>query len=122
MAGVIWLVQLVQYPMFAAIDRAAFRRHHAFHVSAITRVVLPPMLLELALAIWFAWRRADAASLAGLALAALLWVLTLGVMVPLHARLQAEGFSLQLHAALLRWNWVRTAAWTARGVLAAAMI
>jgi hypothetical protein len=117
MAGVIWVVQLVHYPLFAALDRAAFARHHAFHASAITRVVLLPMLAELALAAWLAWRRPDLLTLFGFGLVLLLWAVTLAVMAPLHGRLQAEGFRHEVHVSLLRWNWLRTVAWSVRAVL-----
>ena len=51
MTGVIWLIQLVHYPMFEYLDRTNFLRSHLFHTSAITFVVLPAMFLELAMAI-----------------------------------------------------------------------
>ena len=120
MVGVIWLVQLVHYPMFEYLDRATFARGHAFHTSAIGVMVGPPMLIELAMATLLLWRRgpASAPALTGFALVVALWALTFLVMIPLHGRLGSEGFSAEVHQALVRWNWLRTFSWTARGLIA----
>ena len=117
MTGVIWLVQLVQYPMFAHLDRTTFNQSHAFHTSAIATVVMPAMLLELACAAILAFRRPDPATIAGLALVGVIWAMTFFVIVPLHNRLGSEGFSSGVHVALVQWNWVRTLAWSARSGL-----
>ena len=121
MAGVIWLIQLVHYPMFEYLDRANFLRSHLFHTNAITFVVLPAMLLELAMAIYILWIRGAAnwPAVAGLALVAFLWLVTFLVMVPLHGRLGTEGFKPEVLHLLIQWNWLRTAAWSARAVIAA---
>ena len=119
LVGVIWLVQLVQYPMFEFLDRATFVKSHAFHTSAIGFVVGPPMLVELVLAGAILWRSRSAAAICGFLLVVVLWGLTFFVMVPLHERLAKEGFSPGVHRALVLWNWPRTFAWTARGLIAA---
>ena len=119
MVGVIWLVQLVQYPMFEFLDRATFTRSHAFHSAATGLVVGPPMLVELALAAAILWRRVTAPALSGFGLVLFLWALTFFVLIPLHTRLGSEGFTPAVHQALVRWNWLRTFSWTARGLIAA---
>ena len=119
MVGVIWLVQLAQYPMFEHLDRAAFIKAHNLHTTGMGWVVGPVMVLELVLAGALLWRRPGAATACGFALVALLWGLTFLVMVPLHDRLAREGFSLGVVRALVRWNWPRTIAWTLRGLIAA---
>ncbi len=119
MVGVIWLVQLVHYPMFEYLDWATFARSHAFHTAEITIVVLPGMLLELYLALLFLYRRADLPTLFGFLLLVAIWATTFFVMVPLHRRLGVEGYQLYLIQSLIRWNWVRTIAWTTRGLIAA---
>jgi hypothetical protein len=50
-----------------------------------------------------------------------LWVSTGAYYAPLHGRL-ATGFDGRLHRRLVRSNWLRTALWSARGVLAATML
>jgi hypothetical protein len=54
----------------------------------------------------------------GLTLLFVVWVTTAFVSVPLHAKL-AAGFDPQAHAMLVGTNWVRTLAWSARGLLLA---
>jgi hypothetical protein len=125
MAGVIWTVQLVHYPLMAAVPEAAFVRYEAGHTTRISWVVGPLMAVEgvatlvlLArppgeVASWLPW--AGAASLAvALGVTAL-------VSAPLHGRLSA-GFDAGLHARLVRTNWVRTAAWSAHAAVAVAMV
>lgn len=118
MVGLIWLVQLVHYPMFAAIERAEFRPWHAFHTERITWIVIGPMLVELVTSVMFVLDRRDANAGVGVGLVAVIWAVTFAVMIPLHDKLQAGGFDAEVHAALVNWNWIRTIAWTARGVMA----
>lgn len=120
MTGVIWLVQLVQYPLFARVGADAFPRYHAGHGGRITWLVGPLMVAELATAAILAAdppagvRPTEAAL--GLGAAVALWVCTGLVQVPLHGRL-AVGFDAATHRALVRSNWVRTALWSFRSAL-----
>ena len=52
----------------------------------------------------------------GFALVVVIWIATLLASVPMHERL-ARGFDAAAHRRLVRTNWIRTAAWTARGAL-----
>jgi hypothetical protein len=115
MTGIIWLVQLVQYPGFRHVGVAEFGSFHRFHCRSIGLVVGPLMVLELLTASllaaageppWF-WR---------IMLAALLvvWLSTALWQGPLHGRLSREGARPHLLRALLRGNWLRTILWTLR--------
>lgn len=116
LVGLIWLVQLVQYPMFAYLDRAQFTQAHAFHSSAIGIVVGPPMLLELALAVWIAFQGGRGMlGWAALVLVLVIWASTFFVIVPMHGQLGTRGFDAGVHERMLAWNWVRTVAWSLRG-------
>ena len=55
MAGVIWIVQVVHYPLFARVGAAGYAAYQGAHVRLITYVVLPAMLVELATAAAWAW-------------------------------------------------------------------
>jgi hypothetical protein len=119
LVGLIWLVQLVQYPMFAYLDRSQFAQAHAFHSSAIGIVVAPPMLLELALAVWIVFQEGRGwLGWAALALVLIVWASTFFVIVPMHEQLGTRGFDAEVHRRMLAWNWVRTIAWTLRGAIA----
>ena len=119
LVGLIWLVQMVQYPMFAYLDRLKFGEAHAFHSSAIGIVVAPPMLLELALAVWIAFQGGRGMlGWAALVLLLIVWTTTFFVIVPMHEQLGASGFEAGVHGRLVAWNWVRTIAWSLRGSIA----
>lgn len=126
MCGVIWLVQLVHYPMFAHIQRDRFRDAMIAHQNRIRFLVAGPMLLEgctslllliavpVGVSVWVC--------ACGAALTAVWVVSTALVQVPQHERLAAEGWDDVRHRQLVRLNWLRTLAWTVRSVLCGAML
>ena len=124
MTGVIWFVQVVHYPLFARVDARAFRAYEERHTALTTFVVLPPMVTELGLSCWLLLRApADAEPLAwaGAAMVAALWLSTFAVQVPCHARL-SQGFDQRAWRTLVGSNWVRTALWSGRTVVALALL
>jgi len=115
MTGVIWLVQLVQYPGFGRVGVSEFARFHAHHCRAIGWVVGPLMTVELVGAVWlvvaggapeFWWPMLGALLV--------IWLSTGLWQGPLHGRLSREGPQPELVRALVRGNWLRTLLWTAR--------
>jgi hypothetical protein len=50
-----------------------------------------------------------------------IWASTALWQVPAHRRLE-HGFDPRVHGRLVSTNWVRTAAWSARGVVALALL
>lgn len=121
MFGVIWIVQLVHYPLFAGVGSDGFTAYEASHQARITWIVLPAMLLELGTAILLVMQRPSVVPLwlvwLGLALVGIVWLSTAFVQVPLHTTLSA-GFDGEAHTRLVASNWVRTAAWSLRAGLA----
>jgi hypothetical protein len=124
MVGVIWFVQVVHYPLFAKIGNLEFPEYERVHASLTTWVVAPPMLLELGTAVLLVWFRPVTISglqcATGLVLLVLIWVSTIFLQVPYHARL-SRGFDPLVHRMLLSTNRLRTAAWTFRGFLVLSM-
>lgn len=122
LVGLIWTVQLVHYPGFRFISEERFVEFEQFHQRQISYVVMPLMLVELITAAALIFWRPESISLsvavAGLVLIAIIWLSTFAFQVPLHARL-AEGFDQDAVERLVRTNWIRTVAWTLRGVLMA---
>ena len=122
MTGVIWFVQVVHYPLFAGVGAAGFREYAARHGRRTTWVVAGPMLVELGTGAVLLWRRPAflpaAVAWVGAALLAVVWLSTWGLQVPRHAEL-GVGFDARAHRRLVRTNWLRTAAWTARAALLA---
>lgn len=125
MAGIIWFVQVVHYPLMALVGRDGYPAYQAAHARRTTFVVMPPMLVELATGVWLALRPSPyfpaSAAWAGLALLAVVWLSTFFLQVPEHGRLE-RGFDPAAHRRLVRGNWIRTAAWTLRGVLVLASV
>ena len=60
-------------------------------------------------------------ALVGLALLGLVLGCTVLVQIPDHSAL-STAYSDERAARLVRWNWVRTIGWTARGAIAAWML
>ena len=120
MVGLIWFVQVVHYPLLAQVGEREFAAFEQAHVTRIWPVVGPPMLVELAttllLAVMAPAGVPPAAAWLGVALLLVVWVSTGLLQVPSHRRLGA-GFDADVHRRLVTTNWIRTAAWTARGAL-----
>ena len=104
MFGVIWIVQLVHYPLMRYVSEQEFPRFETEHRVRISWVVGPLMLVEglCALAVVFAPP-------------------TVAISAPLHERLNAH-FDPALLNRLVATNWIRTVAWTARAGLAIAIL
>jgi hypothetical protein len=125
LVGLIWTIQIVHYPLFAAVGVDRFVAYEASHTRLITLVVGPVMLVEAATAgLFVAMRPASIPAWipwTGLGLVILIWISTAILQVPDHAKL-ANGFDAAAHAHLVGTNWLRTIAWTARGVILAVAI
>jgi len=126
MCGVIWFVQVVHYPLFARGDGDRSREYAVENQARTSRVVIPLMAAEaaaaLVIAVWPPAGIGRGPAVAGVALLAVAWGSTFLVQVPLHARLARDGHVPETVATLVRSNWIRTVAWTARAVLAAWML
>ena len=123
MTGVIWFVQVVHYPLFAAAAGPSFAAYHRRHLSLVTWIVAPAMLVELATGLLLAWAPPPGLSpwttTAGLVLLAIIWLSTALVQVPGHNRLR-HSFDAAAHRQLVASNWIRTGAWSARALLLSA--
>ncbi|MGP1346998.1 MAG: hypothetical protein ACTS3F_10085 [Phycisphaerales bacterium] len=128
MAGLIWTMQLVHYPLFAMVGDEGgaerFARYERAHMRRIGPIVGPMMLLEgvgvvgllivrpAALPAWMLW--------GGFGLLLVNWISTATLQGPMHQRL-AKRFDAALVARLVRTNWIRTVAWSGRAALAIGM-
>lgn len=121
MAGLIWFVQIVHYPLFARVGKAHFQSYEQEHQKRTGVIVAPLMLIELIVSIVLVVRVAEAVlpfALIGLALVVFLWLWTFLIMMPQHRRLAAAGITPASIERLVATNWPRTIAWSARGVIA----
>ncbi|MEM9354438.1 MAG: hypothetical protein AAGA92_15640 [Planctomycetota bacterium] len=120
MVGVVWFVQVVHYPLFTRVGRGEFRRYEIDHQRLTTFVVGPLMLIELATGLLLAFRLGGGplqiAAWGGLALLAAIWTMTYLLQIPQHAALIIDYNPATIRN-LVRGNWARTIAWTARGLV-----
>ncbi|MDH3808231.1 MAG: hypothetical protein OES29_06340 [Desulfuromonadales bacterium] len=120
MVGLIWLVQIVHYPLFSRVGVSSFSDYHKRHTHRITIIVAPLMLLELAtgLLLWFRMPLQSFWLFNTMAMA-LIWGSTALWQVPLHKQLAlADGAArLALIRQLVASNWLRTFFWSLRGLL-----
>jgi hypothetical protein len=123
MCGLIWFVQVVHYPLFRMVDADRFEAFAAEHQRRTSRVVVPLMLTELVTAVLLllATDVPRSAALLGLALLAVIWASTAWLQVPQHRRL-VKGRDLAAIDRLVRTNWIRTGAWSARAMLSVSML
>ncbi|MCS7034703.1 MAG: hypothetical protein NZ561_12040 [Phycisphaerae bacterium] len=124
LAGLIWMVQLVHYPLFARVGAPEWQAFHTEHMRMITVIIAPMMFIEAlsAAALVFVAREYPPQARLCVWIAAALvlsnWLVTAGVAVPLHNRL-GEGLDVAVVDRLVAVNWLRTAGWTLRGLLLA---
>ena len=114
LSGLIWTVQVLQYPTFKFVSETQFQRFHGFHTKRITFVVLPMMVLELVTGAALVLNAADSIMLwLNLFGIVLIWLCTFFISVPLHNLLAQEGNTKTIER-LISTNWVRTILWSVR--------
>jgi hypothetical protein len=125
MFGVIWMVQIVHYPLMRFVSGEQFARFETAHRVRISWVVGPLMAVEgvcvLAFLVvppaglpwWLPW--------VGAGVEAVAIGTTVFVSAPLHEKLNAHFDPATLNR-LVATNWIRTIAWTCRAALAIAML
>lgn len=121
LVGLIWFVQVVHYPLFEAVGAEGFAHYAQSHARLTTLLVTPPMLVEAITAgLLFIGMRPSSVGMGtlwiGTALLLVIWGSTFFIQVPRHNQL-ASGFNGHAHAALVASNWIRTFAWSLRGIL-----
>ena len=113
----IWLVQIIIYPGFHKIPNEAFVAYHRWYVIRISCIVLPLMMAELALAVrWLLSNDFSPLSVLLCFLVLIIWLSTFALQVPIHNRLKTAKKD-KLIRRLVATNWIRTLAWSVRGLL-----
>ena len=125
MVGLIWMVQAVHYPGFRLVGRDGWLAYQAHHTSRTGLVTGPAMLIEaaLAIALFFVAPIGTSPMLLWLGFGLLLvnWLSTALVQMPTHSRLLLAHDEARMRL-LVATNWLRTVAWTVRGVIAAMIL
>jgi hypothetical protein len=115
--GLIWTIQLVHYPLFHSVGKSHFIAYHEKHMRFIAWLVAPLMLAEIGSAalLLFLGERSMLFLLSLLGIM-LVWVSTLCLQIPIHQKLCLSYCKASVDR-LVTSNWLRTLAWTARGML-----
>lgn len=120
MTGLIWFVQVVHYPLFLRVPPESFTSYESDHTAKTGRIVMLPMLVELATGVALCMAFPFAAGLpiflCAFGLLVVVWLSTAFIQVPQHRKLTSDPDRKTIRS-LVRWNWVRTLAWTARSLL-----
>ena len=121
MVGIIWMVQVVHYPLMAYTGPDHSARYQQLHVQRMGVLVGPIMVVEAVAAVWLcvqspmlanAW-----AAWLGLGLLAGIWLVTVCISVPAHEAL-TRSFDPTAHRRLVSSNGIRSAFWSCRGLVA----
>jgi hypothetical protein len=120
MTGMIWSMQILEYPLFALVGPKEFPAYHRRHNQGLPLFVILPSLAALVSAVVMIFTRPVRVPLwATLVVAAtdlVVVAVTVALEAPLHGKLDREGYSLPIIRQLVRGNWIRTILWTANGV------
>jgi hypothetical protein len=121
MAGVLWTMQVLNYPLLRLVGREAVPAYETVHNRRFGLIVFPGVLVALLASIGLIVSRPAPVPIWAPVVNALL-VVAVGVstallQAPQHVRL-AQEFDVSAHRLLVRSNWIRVAAWSAAGLLA----
>ncbi|HSV68399.1 MAG TPA: hypothetical protein VLJ59_21235 [Mycobacteriales bacterium] len=125
--GFVWTLQLVDYPMAGRLRRSAraAETYMTAHNELFWRVLGPGLAVAGGSSVALLAVRPEGvpvqAAVAGVALLALIMVLSGRAATPHRARL-ARHYAISVHDRLLKVSWVRTAAFTAWGAMDALLL
>ncbi len=116
--GLIWVIQLIQYPAFLFVAEHRFESFHRFHSARIPVLVVPLMIGELVSTLWLTFKPGynDPLQWTMSVLVIVVWISTFTLQVPIHNKLKHGKDEALIHRLVLT-NWVRTAAWSFKAFL-----
>jgi len=124
MVGLIWLIQIVSYPLFRFVEDSEFSRYHHYHFWKITPIVGLVMLIELfsaiCLAVFFKYVVSSQIVIMVLLLS-VIWASTLFFQLPYHMKL-LKLKDIRIIKLLIYTNWIRTIAWTLKGAISLSLL
>lgn len=124
MVGLIWTIHVVHYPLFAEVGDATYVAFQSAHIDRIGKLLFVPWLTEgitLLALLWLAFiagrRELRTPVLIGAIAMAMVLVISGFWSAPAHGELM-DGFDSAVHDRLMTANFIRTLAWTVRGLTA----
>jgi len=121
MTGVIWIIQLVHYPMFHNIDKEKFIASMNNHRQKISYLVAPIMIIEIVSGLLMLLNPNDydypwEFRIVLFVLLLIIWIATFYIQVPAHQKLM-NGYKKSIVDSLIRSNWIRTGIWTLKSII-----
>lgn len=118
--GIVWLVQLINYPLFKLIPESLFRDYHALHINRSQWLIAPLMLVEMLTGAYLLiWPLLDAnyyLYVCNFVLILLVWLETFFLQIPIHKTLQKQHSQTKIDR-LINMGWVRTITWSLHGIV-----
>lgn len=108
----IWMTQLVVYPSFTYFSEADLLSWHQKYTSAISIIVMPLMLAQVAAHGYFMYAQLDLWKVLAAVLIGLIWINTFMFAVPLHHKIGSGQEMMEAAQGLVRVNWPRTFLWS----------
>jgi hypothetical protein len=123
MTGLIWTIQLVQYPSFSLISPGTWKAFHQHHTQRIDKIVIPVMSAELATSgalFWFSEGYLNPDAL-GFYIVILIWISTGLFSVPAHYGMSEMNEEKWVRR-LVKTNWIRTILWSLKSIVGYSVI
>ncbi|MEN8694658.1 MAG: hypothetical protein ACN4GG_01450 [Akkermansiaceae bacterium] len=117
MTGVVWIVQLAIYPLFAKIGAEEFQDFHERYMFRVSFVIMPLMAIEALTCAMCFFMGDQLALFTPSLLFGIICASTAFIQIPQHNALTIERVP-----ALVKGNWIRTIAWTTRTLLLAYLV
>ena len=114
MVGVIWVIQLLHYPTFHYIEKNNYSQFQKFHMSRISYIVIPAMVIEMLSGIMLVIINDD--FIISFSLLVCIWIITFVFFTNIHQRLLSKYENTAVEK-LVNLNWIRTTFWTVRLVI-----
>ena len=108
----IWMTQLVVYPSFTHFGESELISWHQKYTAAISIIVMPLMLAQVAIHGYYVFTDFDEIKLAGTIMIGLIWVNTFFFAVPMHNKIGFGQDIIESAHALARINWYRSILWS----------
>lgn len=121
MSGMIWSMQILEYPLFALVGQQEFPAYHRRHNRGLPFLVILPSIGAFLSAVVLIFTRPARLSLwVSIVVAVLdvfIIVATVAREAPVHAQLDRDGYSPTLIRQLVQGNWIRTLLWSINAVI-----
>lgn len=112
MLVLIWIVQVIIYPGFHAIESERFIQWHERYVQSFSFIVIPLMITQAATSALQLLQNTGALQIMEFLCLLIAWVVTFTLSVPCHKKLHELGKDTLVINHLIKTNWLRTIAWT----------